>query len=205
MADDRAYRITVAYDADKTQFVARVPELEVESRAATRAEALSEAEIAIEQKIAGALAEKHPLAPPVDTMPIGATLSVKIADALHRDLLHHARSNGMNAEEYAGQLIARAVGALEGGRWRDRNDRDRDRDRGSQRPGPSNAPADPDAQPRDDRDRDRDQNRGRSGGRGRPREGYRPELDDKANFLEYLRGLEKGGGGGGGGGGRGRR
>lgn len=226
MSDDRAYRILVAYDPEKQNFVARVPELDVETRAATRAEALAEAEIQIEQRIAGSLAEKRPLPPPIDTLLVGGTLTVQIADALHRDLLHHARSNGMSVEEYAGQLIARAIGALDGmGRW--------GRERGSQRPAP--AQRDPDAQPqqRDDRggdnrgndnrgnraagpDRgaagggDRGGNRGgdrggdRGGGnRGRQREGYRPELDDKANFLEYLRGLEKGGGQGGGG--RGRR
>jgi predicted RNase H-like HicB family nuclease len=209
MSDDRAYRIIVAYDADKQNFAARIPELEVESRAATRAEAIAEAEIQIEQRIAGSLAENRPLPRPVDVAPAGGTLTVKIADALHRDLLHHARSNGMSAEEYAGQLIARAVGALDGGRWRDR-----DRDQPSHRP--QQAPRDPDAQPqqRDDRNRDdrggrRDDRGGGGGGnnrggpRGRQREGYRPELDDKANFLEYLRGLEKGGPGGGGG--RGRR
>src|SRR5262245_21228151 len=157
MADDRAFRITVAYDPEKEDFVARVPELEVESRGKTRAEALGEAEIDIEQKIAEALAEKQSLPRPIDGAAAGGTFTVKIADALHRDLLHHARSNGMSAEEYAGQLIARAVGALDGGRWRDR-DRDRDH-RGSQRPAQAEAAPDPDAQPRDnrsDRDRDRD-------------------------------------------------
>lgn len=226
MSDDRAYRIVVAYDSEKQSFVARIPELDVETRAATRTEALAEAEIQIEQKIAGSLAENQPLPRPIDTSAAGGTLTVKIADALHRDLLHHARSNEMSAEEYAGQLIARAIGALDAGRWRDRGDR---WDRSSQRPAP--AQRDPDAQPQarnddnrgndnrgpdrgrgDDRggrggDRGRGDDRGgRGGDRGRggrgQREGYRPELDDKANFLEYLRGLEKGGPGGGG---RGRR
>ena len=50
--------------------------------------------------------------------------------------------------------------------------------------------------PRDDSRGDKKQGRRR---RGR-REGYRGDMDDQANFLEYVRNLERGGGGG-----RGRR
>jgi predicted RNase H-like HicB family nuclease len=213
MADDRSYRILVAYDSDKQSFVARIPELDVSASAATRAEAVTEAEHALEQRFAASLAENLPMPPPIDTSPVLGALTIKIADALHRDLLYHARGSGMSAEEYAGQLVARAIGALEGMRRGDRrrfdsNPRPQPQAQQQERTPEDEERGPPRHEERDDRGRDdrgRDDrggrgDRGRGGNRGRPREGYRPELDDKANFLEYLRGLEKGGGGG-----RGRR
>jgi predicted RNase H-like HicB family nuclease len=201
MSDDRAYRILVSHDVEKNDFVARIPELNVEARAATRAEALTEAEHALEQQVAGALEDKRSLPKPIDLSTIDGALSLQLSAPLVRDLAHHARASGVSREELASQLLARAIGALDGSVRRDRppqqsqaprqtNDGDNrgnnlnERDRGNERAG------DPGGQDR----------RGPGGNnRGRQREGYRPELDDKANFMEYVRGLEKGGGG------RGRR
>lgn len=188
MSLDRAFRILIAHDAEKSDFVARVPELEIEVRGPTRGDALSEAENAIEQRVAAAAEDKQPLPEPVDVQPVGSgEVTLTLAGPLYRDLLFHARAGGVNPDAFALQLLARALGGLEGLRP------------GRRRPGPDTraegANGNERAPARDDRD-DRDRDRGRSGdrgrGRGRPREGYRPELDDKANFLEYLRGLEKG-------------
>jgi predicted RNase H-like HicB family nuclease len=196
MSSDRGYRVLVVYDREKERFEARVPELELEASGSTRQEALTSIEDAIEQRIAGAAEDKASLPEPIDVLTSGGEITVKLGDAVYRDLLIHARQSGLSAEELAGQMLARSLGAMEGARPQRR------------RP-PPEAPTEdlergPPRDHRDERERERDDRDDRGRGRGRRREGYRPELDDKANFLEYLRGLEKGGGPQGGGG-RGRR
>jgi predicted RNase H-like HicB family nuclease len=254
MADDRAYRVLVTYEAEKELFTARVPELDLAVTGPSRAEALTEAEQAIEQRFAAAAAEGLTMPEPIDVAPAAATLSLDLGADLYRDLAMHARASGLSADAYAAQLLARAIGALDGGRGpRRRFDRPQPgaEPRGAEPRAEGQEPGDAQPRPREDRpergnerpergnersgnDRGANDRGGDRGGRpgggdrggrpgggdrggrpggdrgGRPggaggndrrsREGYRPELDDKANFLEYLRGLEKGGGGG-----RGRR
>ncbi len=200
MSADR-YRIILAFDPENDDYVARVPELDLEARGPSRADAVSEVEGAVEQRIAGAAEDKATLPEPIDTTSPSGQVTITLGGPLHKELLHHARASRMNAEALAAQLLARAIGALDGGRpgRRPQPDRDRDRDREREVREEGNGAEMRDSnrpQRRDDRDDDRG-NRGR-----RKREGYRPELEDKANFLEYLRGLEKGGPQGGG---RGRR
>jgi predicted RNase H-like HicB family nuclease len=204
MSDDRAYRVLVGYDREKDCFVASVPELDIARSAASRGEAVLEAEQAIEQRIAAAVADKEPLPGPADSRAVSGTLALKIADALHREILFHATASHMAPEEFASQLLARAVGALDGARASQRRGRAPESRQGPVDAGDDGLP--PRASERSDAHDDRDgrDERDRRGGRvPRRREGYRPDLDDKANFLEYLRGLEKGGGNQGGG--RGRR
>lgn len=197
MADERAYRVVVTYDRDGGRgHIARIPELGVEAHAETRIKAIEQVEQALEDHMASTAAAGEVLPPAIDDLPPGGEVRIQLADAVHRDLLHHARASNMSLEAYTGQLIARALGSMRGDRRpAPRSDREtqtsaptgegdmRGNERATERP-------------REDRE---GAGRGRGGGRRRDREGYRPELDDKANFLEYLRGLEKGGGG------RGRR
>src|SRR5689334_796024 len=116
MADDRAYRIIIGFDAEKSRFFARVPELEIDVSAASRGEVVTEAEHAIEQKIAASLAEKAPLAEPVDLTPASEAVQVKLGNELFRELAYHARVSGLSTEELAGQMLARAIGGLDGRR-----------------------------------------------------------------------------------------
>ncbi len=120
-----------------------------------------------------AAAEGDPLPPPADQREVDGALELEISPQLHRDLIFHAERSKMSVEALACELLARGIGTLEG---------------------KSAAAPQPEYQPEDDRPRR---------GRRRNREGYRPELDDKDNFRDYLRRMERGGGGGGGG--RGRR
>jgi predicted RNase H-like HicB family nuclease len=195
MTADRAYRVLIAFDSEKNDFIARVPELDLEAHAATRAEAVTEIEGALEQRIAGAAEDKQSLPEPADAAAGPAALTLNLSPPLHKDLLFHARASRMRTEELAVQLLAKAIGGLDGGRPRRRPEPEPRREDAGEGED-ANRMSRP---PRDDRDRDDRDDRGR--GR-RKREGYRPELEDKANFLEYLRGLEKGGPQGGG---RGRR
>jgi hypothetical protein len=210
MTDDRAYRVHVRFDAEAEKFHARAPELELSASGATRADALAALEADIESRFQ-ALADGATLPRPVDAQTFSGELSVKLSQSLRRELAFIAREDGLTPEALAAELIARALG--------DHRRRGRGAPAPQPTPAPSAdaQPRDEDAQPgntqrRDDRGPRHDDRGPRGDGRGRggPRggnggnggnagggndrrrgEGYRPELDDKANFLEYLRGLEK--------------
>lgn len=171
MADDRAYRILVTFETNSESFRARVPELEIDVEADTRAEALTKAESEIEGRIDSAAQNAEPLPEPADADVSGETLELVVAPLVLRDLAYFAQREGMSKEELAGQLLARAIGMLITPMER-RPDR-----RGDEQP-----------------DEQREGGRGRGRGRGKKqREGYRPDLDDKSNWLAYLRDQEKGG------------
>jgi predicted RNase H-like HicB family nuclease len=198
MSDDRAYRIALSFHQERGRFIARVPELGLEAEGETRAQAIADAEAAIERRVEAAAVEGAELPRPVDHEPAAGELHLTLAPQVHRDLIFAARNGRMSPEQLAAQLLALALGASEGR---------------SAAPARARAPRDGDEQPREREARDHDDARGnraspapagnrRDGGRdgGRRRqEGYRPDLDDKANFLAYVRELEKGRGGGGGG------
>jgi hypothetical protein len=183
MSDERAYRVVVRFDQD--HFTARVPELGLTAEGASRGEAITKVEAALAARVAGA-ADGEPLTPPIDAREVDGTVHLKLPQSIYRDLAFFAAQDNMPVDAFAGALIARGVGALDGGR-------------GQRRPA-----ARAEGEPSDNADRGPPRGNDRGGGdrdgnrRDRRREGYRPELDDKANFLEYLRGLDKGGGGGGG-------
>jgi hypothetical protein len=198
MTDERAYRVIIRFEPGNESFTAQVPELGISETKKSRAEAVAAAEQAIDSAFQTAAAGEA-LPAPIDSAPVPAEISVKVSDSLYRELLFVARRDGMSVEALATELLARAAGRLEPGARPPR--------RREPEPRAEAAPApDGDEQPRmeeraSDRPRgDRGDRGDRGGDRGdrrgprREREGYRPELDDKANFLEYLRNLEKGGG-----------
>jgi predicted RNase H-like HicB family nuclease len=176
MADDRGYRILLSFSPEAQVFRARTPELDVDVEGDTRADALAKAEAAVEAAIGAAAQNGEDLPPPADAAPTGDALTLQIAPLVLSDLQFFAAQHGLPATELASQLLARAIGMLHGSPQRRPERR------------------------RDDEER-RDEGEDRRGGRNRGRrEGYRPDLDDKSNWLAYLREQEKGGGGG-----RGRR
>jgi predicted RNase H-like HicB family nuclease len=191
MADDRAYRILVSYASESSVYRARVPELELDVEADTRAEALQKAEAAIEAKVDEVAQSGDELPFPADGAELpGGALSITLAPLTMRDLSYFAARNEMSVEELAGQLIARGVAHMVAPR-QDANRRPPVRREEDQQPQNDRAGSDDQRGPR---------GRGRGGNRDK-REGYRPDLEDKSNWLAYLREQEKGGGGGG----RGRR
>lgn len=206
MADDRAYRIQVLFNAEKESYRALVPELELEVEADTRAEALEMVEAAIETKVEEVATAGETLARPVDAQaPAPGEVTLSLNGDLFRELNFHAQRAGLSPEDLALQVLAQGIGRLEGVRPQRK---------------PRNAPADRPAREAQGKDEDRqpEHNDGRGRGRGRGgnqggnrgrggnqggnrgrREGYRPEMDNQADFLAYVRDMEKGGGG------RGRR
>ena len=183
MADDRSYRVLIRYDDDDDTFTAYVPELELAATADTRAEAVTLVEDAIEARVHKA-AEGDEMPPPVDAQTYEGELTLRLSQSLRRDLEYHANRSEMSVEKLANEVLARGIGFLDGKVGARMRAPEQEDDRGNRSGRPQ----------------------GRGRGRNR-REGYRPDMDDSANWMEYVRNLEKGGGGGGGrgGGGRGRR
>jgi predicted HicB family RNase H-like nuclease len=197
------YRAVVTFDSERKVFSARAPELEhCSGEGASRAEAIAKLEEEIDAQLANMLS--HGSTPPraVDEETFTGEITAKVSKLLHRDLAYQARSEGIDLDHLVGELLAAAMESRKQHRGvRSGNTRPRE-----------------DHQPHDNVG-----NRFEGGGGGRQRGfGGRGNnahlLDDRANFIEYVRGLEQsgqqggpsrfgghGGPGGGGGGGRGRR
>jgi len=200
------YRVILTYDAERKIFHARAPELEhCAAEGATRAEAIGRVEEEIDAQLANMLS--HGTTPPrsVDEETFAGEFGVKVSKNLHRDLAYQARAEGIELDHLIGELLA---SAMEGRKQSNRTQRGGNR------------------QPQEHVPHDSIGNRHDGGGGGGPRRGgfgggrnnnnYQL-LDDRANFIEYVRGLEQsgghghgrpqgpGGGGPGGGGDRRRR
>ncbi|MGF1509066.1 MAG: hypothetical protein ACFB9M_06140 [Myxococcota bacterium] len=174
MSDDRSYRAVTTYDSEAEVFVARFPELELEGRGASRAEAAQQLEAALEARVEEAAVSGQSLPPAAHDIGEARTIELRLAPILSQDLHHLARAMGLEPRDLALQLVSRGIGQL----------------LGAQPP-----PAEPD-RGREARSEDKGAQRNDRGsrGRGRRREGYRPDMEDQANFLAYVRDMEKGGG-----------
>jgi predicted HicB family RNase H-like nuclease len=193
------YRAVVSFDSERKVFSARAPELEhCSGEGASRAEAIAKLEEEIDAQLANMLS--HGSTPPraVDEETFTGEITAKVSKLLHRDLAYQARSEGIDLDHLVGELLAAAMES-------------RKQHRGA-RSG--------NTRPRDEQPHDNVGNRfegggGRQRGFGGGRGNNAHLLDDRANFIEYVRGLEQsgqqgggqrfGGHGGPGGGGRGRR
>ena len=200
------YRVTLSFDTDRKVFAARAPELaHCTGEGATRAEAIARLEEEIDAQVANMHAHGTNPPAPVDEVVVTGEIALKVSHGLHRELLWQARSEGVEVGQLAGELLAAAIeGRKQAGRQARGNGNQRSHE-GQQHDNVGNVAND---------------RAGGGGGRGPNRGGYGPRynpmLDDRANFIEYVRNLEGGqghgqGAGGGGGapgggpGGRGRR
>jgi predicted RNase H-like HicB family nuclease len=186
---EATYRCIVQYDAEKQVFRARAPELEhCQAEGPTRAEALQRLEEEIDAQVRNVREQGGKPPAPVDEDEASGQLQLQVSRGLHRELLFQARDEGVELGQLAGELLAGGVEA-----------------RRAARAGARRA-----AQPDHDAERG---DRGPRGDRGeRPRQGYGGRyhgiMEDRANFIEYVRGLDQGAGNQGGGrrgGGGGRR
>jgi predicted HicB family RNase H-like nuclease len=184
------YRATVTFDPDRKVFLARAPELEhCTGEGASRAEAVAKLEEEIDAQLANMLS--HGSTPPraVDEETFTGEITAKVSKLLHRDLAYQARSEGIELDHLVGELLAAAMES----RKQSRGVRSGNRQAQEHMP------------------HDNVGNRFDGGGGGGRNRGFGGRghntalLDDRANFIEYVRGLEQGGGapgrhGGGGGG-----
>jgi predicted RNase H-like HicB family nuclease len=169
------YRVILTYDAERTVFLARAPELEhCAGEGASRAEATARVEEEIDAQLANMLS--HGTTPPrsVDEETFSGEITAKVSKTLHRDLAYQARTEGIDLDHLIGELLAAAMeprkqthrGRTSGNRTHEPSDNVGNRHEGGGQ-----------------------QRRGFGGGRGN----YQL-LDDRANFIEYVRGLENNGG-----------
>src|SRR5262249_52694471 len=197
------YRVLVTYDPERNVFLARPPELEhCSAEGATRTEALVKLEEEIEAQLRNMREQGgRPPAPVDEDADLSGALNVTVSRTLHRDLAWQARNEGVEVGVLVGEMLAAGLEAR------------RQRRRPPAQPEPRAPATVSDEQPprRDDR---RDDRRGGPGGQRGQGGRYHAIMEDRATFLEYVRGLESGGGrgpgnynpgGGGGGGGRGPR
>lgn len=173
------YRVILAYDAERENFVARMPELgDLHASGATRAEALTGVEQELEKAFQKAAEAGVQLPKPIDASEFSGEIGLKLSQSLHRELVFEALQEKVEIEDLCAELL---TGALAGRRVANHGNRASGQSRrGQEKSG-------------------RRGRRSRQGGKG-----YFNIMDDKASFMEYVRGLE-GGGGGRRGGNRGRR
>jgi len=187
------YRIVVSWDAEKKSFTARVPELgQCQAEGASRAEAIGRAEEEIAAQLANMREQGGQPPQALDDKEHEGQFQVKVSKSLHRELEWMAHNEGVGIDQLAGELLSQAAEARRAGRGGRNHTQPRMQ---PQSEGPDDRGNRIDTRPR--------------GSNYGPR--YHQVMDDRASFLEYVRGLEQGarghgpGGGGGGGRDRGRR
>jgi len=176
------YRVLVTYDPERNVFLARAPELEhCSAEGATRTEALVKLEEEIEAQLRNMREQggRPPAAVDEDSELSGA-ISVTVSRTLHRDLVWQARGEGVELGALVGEMLAAGLDAR------------RQRRRPPAQPGPRAAAGPSDAGEPARRDDRRGGSR-EDGGRGKGGR-YHAIMEDRATFLEYVRGLESGGG-----------
>ena len=188
MAKDRAYRVVVSFHPEEERFGAAAPELELEASGESREAAVAALEAAIEAAFERAATDEKTLPDPVDVVTEPGRLELELAAPVWRDLRFFAEAQELAPEALALQLLTRALGQLDG--------------RGGRRPraakakaaeGPPEQVVAEGASEAQEGQENRRRGRGRGRGRGGRREGYRPDMEDQANFLAYVRDQERGG------------
>ena len=202
------YRVTVQWDPGRSVFVARAPELEhCSAEGKTRAEALTGLEEEIDAQLRNM--REQGSAPPAsldeDEAALSGEITAKVSKGLHRELHFQARAEGVELGQLVGEMLAGGLDARRAARGR------RAPAPGQAREAQGNVAEGP---PRGQGPRPGFAGRDQRGQGGR----YHAIMEDRATFLEYVRGLEGGPGrdqgpggfrgppgGGGGGGPRGRQ
>ena len=178
------YRVTMSWDPGRSVFVARAPELEhCSAEGKTRAEAMTALEEEIDAQLRN-MREQGSAPPPAldeDDSSLSGEIAAKVSKGLHRELVIQARSEGVEVGQLVGEMLAAGLDARRAARGRR-----------APAPGPAREQGN-EAQPRGPRPG------GGFGGRDQRGQGgrYHAIMEDRATFLEYVRGLESGGGGGG--------
>jgi predicted RNase H-like HicB family nuclease len=187
------YRITIRFDGERRQFVAQAPEVPLAvGEGATRAEAIARAEEEMEAVCATLTERGEPLPVPLDERAFAEPLTLPLSATMRRELEAQARADGIEVAQLASELLAAALTQRQAPFW-------------SRRAGSAGAEAREPGGPagggsgRGDRGRE-----GGGRGPGGRREGYGQRyhniMEDRASFLEYVRGLEHAGSSGAGGG-----
>ena len=182
------YRVQLTFDPDRKLFLARAPELEhCTAEGASRAEAIGKLEEEIDAQLANMLS--HGSTPPksVDEEDFTGEIHAKVSKVLHRDLAFQARSEGIELDQLVSEVLA---AGMEGRKQTHRAHR------GGNRVQAEHGPSDNIGNRSYDGSGGPPRRQGGFGGRG----ANNHLLDDRASFIEYVRGLEQAPQGHGGGG-----
>ncbi|MFH0899856.1 MAG: type II toxin-antitoxin system HicB family antitoxin [Pseudomonadota bacterium] len=178
------YRVLVQYDSEGALYVARAPELEpCSGEGATRAEAIAKVEEEIAAQLQNAREQGGSLPPAIDDdgSPYSGVVTLHLSRSLHREMVWQARVEGIDLDQLLSEMLPLALqGRRQAGRHMVRN-----ASLAASHHGPSeggNGPA---------RGQSRDERGGRRGYGSSDR--YHAIMDDRATFLEYVRGLDSSG------------
>lgn len=170
------YRVLLSYDRDRNTFVARAPELgQCSAEGPTRGEAIAHLEEEISAQLKNMQGSGHkPPAPPLDEATLPGEVTIKLSQKLHRDLRWQAHLEGVDLEHLLVELLSGGVEQRRGGVKPRQAGQGRQAGEGDQLSGNTSGGA---------------QGGGRRQGYGGNR--YSTNLlDDRANFIEYVRNLE---------------
>lgn len=162
------YRVLVSFDHERKVFLARTPELDhCSAEGSTRAEAIARLEEEIQAQVHNMLGNGHQPPAPVDEETFSGEVSVKLSRQLHRDLVWQARSEGIDLDQLVSEMLASNLEQRRSGGRPQRANRgqhsEHEHSGNTRRPGGG----------------------GYGGGR------YNANLlEDRANFIEYVRNLE---------------
>lgn len=181
------YRVLLSYDGERKVFVARIPELPpCTGEGATRSEAIANMERELDALLQNLGDSGSRVPGAIDDLPASGELSVKVSRSLQRDLAFHAQVEGVELNQFLAELLAAGLEhRLRSGRPQ-------------RRPHPNEAG--PDAERRSERSHGNERSdREHDGGRWRDRDRnnaarFHGLLEDRASFMEYVRGLESEGG-----------
>ena len=184
--DQHRYRVVLRYDQEKQQFHARAPELEHCSAEGATPEAALAAlneEIAAQIQNMQEAGQRPPR--PVDEQEWGGELTLKLSSSLRRELEYLAHLEELPVNQIAGEPLGKAI-----------EHRLEERPRRRRGPAPvAGAPEPPVDEAAEDQPPPRHDDEPRRGPdrRGGNRDRYHAIMDDRANFIEYVRSLETGG------------
>jgi len=179
------YRVVVSFDPQRMVFLARAPELEhLSGEGPTRKDAMHKLEEEIDAQLANVLSQGGVPPKAVDEVDHSGEVNAKISKSLHRDLAYLAHTEGVQLDQIVSELLAQALAMRNQGRRGLR---------GSQ--SQSIGQAD-DIGNRHEPARHSNADGNRADGNRRHFGGGRNAgmMDDRAHFIEYVRGLEQGGG-----------
>ncbi len=160
------YRMYVAYDTEKKKFVVRIPELgNLTAEGETRSEALVQAEEKLEQAFRQAAEDGSEMPAPLDGNEYSGEFMIKVSPSLHRELAFIAAREGLELNQIAKEALS--IGTTI---------------RFQEDSGRINRDA------RQINGKERDNRRSHRGSK------YFNIMDDRANFIDYVRNLDSGGG-----------
>lgn len=196
------YRVLLSYDSERKVFIARIPELPpCTGEGANRGEALANMERELDALLQNMNDGGGRVPPAIDEMPSSGEITIKVSRSLHRDLAFMAQVEDIELSQLASELLTSAVDHRQrSGRLQRRGPREGQPQREGQ-PAGASSPSDDQPPRRDNRDNrggergDYDGNRWRGGDRDRNTAArFHGLLEDRASFMEYVRGLEADGG-----------